>query len=193
MQYLPLLFSVPAVHVTASSSNVTSQSDADNAIRGYQRQIVARVLHDLEGDGHKLRQLGEYLEDVLELVPSEVGRAQVAKGHVDALAAQLSRLLIDPVNTMQSAPGPQRSSMEAAKPMSASSSTASTVMEPRTASPIPPIPPVPSLSVTPLSIARSLTLPPPLRRNSKKRRASLVIFPASPEKSQKRQDSHSIH
>ncbi|KAI1781670.1 hypothetical protein LXA43DRAFT_977973 [Ganoderma leucocontextum] len=162
--------------------NALSESDGNSASRGFQRQIVARVLHDLQVDGPKLRQLGEYLEDVPELVLSEVSRAQVAKEHLDALAAQLSRLLIGTENTTQSAPS--RSSLEAEKQTGAASSTASTVTI-STPSSIPPTP------ATPLSIARSSTLPPPLRR--KKRRASLVIFPASPEKAQKRQDSHSIH
>ncbi|KAI1783380.1 hypothetical protein LXA43DRAFT_977164 [Ganoderma leucocontextum] len=162
--------------------NALSESDGNSASRGFQRQIVAHVLHDLQVDGPKLRQLGEYLEDVPELVLSEVSRAQVAKEHLDALAVQLSRLLIGTENTTQSAPS--RSSLEAEKQTGAASSTASTVTI-STPSSIPPTP------ATPLSIARSSTLPPPLRR--KKRRASLVIFPASPEKAQKRQDSHSIH
>nr|VWO97430.1 Linoleate diol synthase [Ganoderma boninense] len=190
-----------AVLANPPSPKPVSQSNANSASRGYQHQIVARVLHDLEVDGPKLRQLGEYLEDVSELVSSEVSRVQVAKEQVDVLAAQLSRLLIEPVNTTRSAlPG---STMEASeKPMNIPSLTVSGAEPaPETASsrpphpPLPPLPPpCPSTPPRPSAMAsttRTMTLPPPLRR--KKRRASLVIFPASPEKSQKRQDSHSIH
>ncbi|OJT03174.1 hypothetical protein TRAPUB_6250, partial [Trametes pubescens] len=75
-----------------SSSEDRRQAGAGVARAGLNQQVVARVLRDLEVDGPRLRQMGEYLAEA-QLEPEDVRRTQVAKDNIDVLSKQLSRLL----------------------------------------------------------------------------------------------------
>ncbi|KAI8974268.1 hypothetical protein BD414DRAFT_517646 [Trametes punicea] len=127
------------------------------------QQIVARVLHELDVEGPKMRQLGEFLVDA-HLEPHDVERARIAKAHIDVLTAQLSRLLHE-------AETPERRD-----------STLPAQVPPKTT--------VPDVFVSVATLS-----PPPSLSSRRKRKASpsVSLLPPSPEKSQKRQDSHSIH
>ncbi|TFK78557.1 hypothetical protein K466DRAFT_507120 [Polyporus arcularius HHB13444] len=175
----------PQPSATTSHSRVAATHHAGAAILGLHRQVVARVLHELAVDAPRMRQLGESLSGV-RLLPSEVDRVEAAKGDIDVLAHELSRLLIEARST--AAGDPEK------VPTAPTSPT-----------------PMPSLSDAPVPLPTPLqpSARPPASApaQSRKRRANdslrifpvspnkarKVILPPSPEKSQKRQESHGIH
>lgn len=141
------------------------------AILVLHRQAMARVLHELESVGPKFREFSDLLKGVA-LTASEVPRVEVAKTNLDTLSAQLSRLLRenqDATDTEMAISA--HGCAEGINTVASSSTTASATL-------IPPSTPPESH---------------PCRYRKRRASSDLVILPPSPEKAQKRQDSHSIH
>lgn len=136
-----------------------------NARDGVGRQAVARVLHELDAMAPLLTQLLGYL-DGASLHRDEVERARVAQVHLEALSAKLSQLL------------------QQAGAVSTSTGPVIAVNPPPTS--------FPSLIAPPSSTAPRARTPPP-SVPQKRAPSPISILPPSPEKSQRRQNSYSIH
>ncbi|KAI0711901.1 hypothetical protein C8T65DRAFT_727049, partial [Cerioporus squamosus] len=180
---LPPLTSDSDVETVLEDDTVdTSQSRlalGGSARAGVNQHRIARVFHELEADGPRLRQLGELLAEA-ELPESELIRAQRLKADIDVLSTQLGRLIVE-------AKGQDKRQPET----SPSAAMLAVGIEARQRLAIP----APAVFARPREQAARRTPSPDVQRKSKRRKADahLVIFPASPENAQKRQQSKSNH
>ncbi|KAI0348749.1 hypothetical protein OH77DRAFT_1526210 [Trametes cingulata] len=183
--------------VLAGPANVSQHSPepAYNALAGLNRQLLGRVLLELEHEGPKLRRLGEHLADAAWLEPPDVDRFLAVKSNVEFLCMQLSQLCVRDESAMRRTASPQAGVTVgghlAPHHHHDTLPTVDASSAPRSAPPsaLLPLP----LSPSPSSERQAPSMPSGTQARQRKQRPSLVIFPPSPEKSQKRQDSYSIH
>ncbi len=211
-----LMSAIPEVDAvrTALASESPSPTLMSSARDGINRQAVGRVLHELECIAPRLREMLAHLEGVT-LIPAEVFRTTEAKSQLDAVSSRLSQLL----TAVSSDSGSIASGMHAPASDTAPSSTphpspslscpgaaqttspvAASVSRKRHAADTPSSPrtpqrrretylvPIPEPSNVP-------TIMFPTRSHSRRRqkKPALSILPPSPEKPQKRKESHCIH